>query len=188
MAEGEQAAAGGSQNWLRRNYLPLLTAILLLAVAAIYFYSSFGIRVPPLGDMLGPRSFPIVVGAVFLACSAGFLLRLITGREAEDDHSLSARGTVLLTLSLIVAYVLLLSFTGYLVATAAFVFTVLTLLRFRGPFINLVAGLVAAGLFSLVFGMWLGVESIGRASCRVRVCRSVSISVVAVPLQKQRHY
>src|SRR3546814_11359672 len=64
MAEGEQAAAGGSQNWLRRNYLPLLTAILLLAVAAIYFYSSFGIRVPPLGDMLGPRSFPVVVGAV----------------------------------------------------------------------------------------------------------------------------
>src|SRR3546814_19869653 len=83
--------------------------------------------------MLGPRSFPVVVGAVFLICSAGFLLRLIAGREAEDDHSLSARGTVLLTLSLIVAYVLLISLTGYLVAHAAFVFTLLTLLRSQGP-------------------------------------------------------
>src|SRR3546814_20706167 len=117
--------------------------MLLLAVAAIDFYSSFGIRVPPLGDMLGPRSFPVVVGAVFLICSAGFLLRLIAGREADDNHSLSARGTVLLTLSLTVAYVLLISLAGYLVATPAFVFPVLTLLRYQGPFLNIVAGPVA---------------------------------------------
>ncbi len=93
------------------------TAILLFG--GIYLLE--GIRIPPaaIGDPLGPRVFPTVLGGVMLVCGGALLLRPAAPHGAA---TLTRRffGPVLLLCGLLVAYALSLSWIGYPVATCVF--------------------------------------------------------------------
>ena len=72
---------------LARRYLHLLTGVLLVAVAAAYLWGATLVRVPPLGDPLGPRLFPMTIAVALLVLAAlflaGVLLRPHEGNDAE---------------------------------------------------------------------------------------------------------
>lgn len=148
--------------WFALAFLRLILPVLFCAAGAVYIYGAFGIQVPPLGDELGPRLFPLVLGTTFFIFSLIYAANEVRLLRAAADNGLTAtdvtaQSRAWLTLLIIALYCLLLSQSDYLIATSVFVFTMLTLLRFRGVFGNILAGALIAGAFYLVFGVWLGV-------------------------------
>jgi putative tricarboxylic transport membrane protein len=90
--------------------------ILVLGTA----YLVEGVRIPPpaIGDPLGPRTFPTVLGVAMLACGAVLLFR-----PARREGRVLERRLVLPVLSLavlLVAYALSLAPLGYPLATFLF--------------------------------------------------------------------
>ena len=53
---------------MRLVILERIVLALLLATGLLYLYGISLIQVPRLGDPIGPRAFPMVVGALFLIC------------------------------------------------------------------------------------------------------------------------
>ncbi len=147
--------------WSAAVVVRLILAVLLCAGGAFYVYTAFGIRMPPIGDELGPRLFPQVVGGAFLVFSflyaASELRDLRTVDRAEATADVRSEGRAWLTALIIALYCALFTLTGYLVATLMFVFGFLTYLRFRGVIGNALAAVLMAGAFYVVFGVWLGV-------------------------------
>lgn len=148
----------GTSGWLGCRYLHLLTGALFLAIGGIYFYKAFQIRVPPLGDVLGPRLFPIVLGISLIFFSIVFLVREFIGKPDHDDAvDLKAQRGAWMVFGLLFLFVLVFEFVGYLLSTMVFAFVILTVMRFKGPVLNLISAVAIAAGFFLVFRVWLGV-------------------------------
>lgn len=145
---------------LRRSPLQIVLGGLFLAFGLFYLYSATGIRVPPIGDLLGPRFFPFALGSLFVAFCLANLLRDVV--DPSNDPIEAKPRDVNLRTGLIfaasIAYAVAMLYIGYIITTAIFLFAFLTIVRFRGPFFN--AGLAAAttAAFYLVFNVWLGVN------------------------------
>jgi putative tricarboxylic transport membrane protein len=136
-------------------------AVLLCAAGGFYVYSAFGIRIPPIGDELGPRLFPLTIGGAFLFFSilyaASELRDLYTVNRAEAAAEVRSEARAWLTFLAMGLYCALFTITGYLVATFLFVFGFLTFLRFRAVIGNALAAVLMALAFFVLFGVWLGV-------------------------------
>lgn len=141
--------------------LRLLLGAIFCAAGAFYVYTAIGIRVPPLGDALGPRLFPIVIGSAFLLFSVVYAVGEIRQRNEKDDafmaDDISSQMRVGLTFAIILLYCLLFSLLGYLPATFLSVFAMLAVLRFRGVLGNVIGAALTTCGFYFVFGAWLGV-------------------------------
>jgi putative tricarboxylic transport membrane protein len=91
---------------------------IILVLGTVYLVE--GIRIPPpaIGDPLGPRVFPTVLGTAMLACGVVLLLRPVrrAGRVLERKLLIP----VLLLAGLLVAYALSLAPLGYPFATFLF--------------------------------------------------------------------
>lgn len=141
-----------------RRYLHLLTSGLLIVVAAVYLYLALHIRVPPLGDPLGPRLYPMTLAILLLIFSAiALAFVILTPKEEDDSAQLSAQARAWVTLGLMAAFALALPYAGFLASTAVFAFVALSLLRFRTLPVNLLTAALIAGAFHLIFRVWLGV-------------------------------
>lgn len=148
----------GQPGWVARRFLHLITGLFFFLLAVGYLYNAFLIRVPPIGDALGPRLFPMALGGLLLFFSTVFLGQLVFAAKQEDDsHDLRAQRSAWRIFGLLGLYVLVFGYIGYLASTAVFVFVALRLMGFRGWLINLVTALIMAGAFYLVFRLWLGV-------------------------------
>lgn len=147
--------------WSAAVAVRLVLAVILCAAGAFYIYTAFGIRIPPIGDELGPRAFPLAVGGAFLAFSIAYAagelsdLRRVDRAEAAADVRSESRAW--LTVLALALYCVLFDIIGYLAATCLFVFGFLTFLRFRGVIGNAVAAVLMAAAFYVLFGVWLGV-------------------------------
>ena len=147
--------------WSAAVAVRLALAFLLCAAGAFYIYTAFGIRIPPIGDELGPRAFPLAVGGAFLVFSIVYAvselsdLRGVDRVEAAADIRSESRAW--LAVLALAVYCVLFDIVGYLAATGLFVFGFLTFLRFRGVIGNAVAAVLMAAAFYVLFGVWLGV-------------------------------
>lgn len=154
----ETEVADHRSGWFARRYMHLVTGLVFLVIAVLYLVFTFDIRVPPLGDPLGPRLFPLVLGALFLGLTVVFLAGVMTRRKAEDDSlDLPAQRRAWVIFGLLLAFVLVLPYAGFPIASVVFVFVVLTLLGYRTVLMNLLSAALMAAGFYLLFDMWLGV-------------------------------
>ena len=92
--------------------------MVLLLFGGVYLVE--GIRIPPaaIGDPLGPRTFPTVLGVVLLVCGAILLCRPQRRKAAVIERKLFV--PVMLLAGLLVAYALSLAWLGYPQATFLF--------------------------------------------------------------------
>ena len=92
--------------------------MVLLLFGGVYLVE--GIRIPPaaIGDPLGPRTFPTVLGVVLLVCGAILLCRPQRRKAAVIERKLFV--PVMLLAGLLVAYALSLAWLGYPLATILF--------------------------------------------------------------------
>ena len=92
--------------------------MVILLFGGVYLVE--GIRIPPaaIGDPLGPRTFPTVLGVVLLVCGAILLCRPQRRKAAVIERKLFV--PVMLLAGLLVAYALSLAWLGYPLATFLF--------------------------------------------------------------------
>lgn len=149
---------------MARRYLHLLTGLLLVVTAAAYLWLATLVRVPPLGDPLGPRLFPMTLAVALLVFAgvflAGVLLRPHDGNDAEN---MPAQGRAWAALGLAAGFTLILPYTGFLISSALFAFAALWLMQFRSLPVNALSAALIAGVFHIVFRVWLGVPLPGPA-------------------------
>lgn len=148
----------GIARWFARRYLNLITGLIFAASALFFIYFSFQIRVPMLGDPLGPRLFPNALATIYLILTIIFFVRLFTRDKQEDDsRNLSAQFRAGQVFMLLVLYVVALPYAGFVISTFIFSFVVLTFNGFRSVFVNFIAAVLIASTFRLLFETWLGI-------------------------------
>lgn len=139
----------------------ILTAGTGILLSSLYIYFAFDIRVPTIGDYLGPRFFPFVLGGTFFSLSILLLAQELRKKKDssgkkdpfKSDKILVTGGTfILLTL-----YVAVLAYMGYILTTLLFAFLVMTLVERQRVFRNFLISVILVGAFYLVFGVWLNI-------------------------------
>jgi len=92
--------------------------VVILVLGGAYLLE--GIRIPPpaIGDPLGPRVFPTVLGGVMLVCAVGLLFRPRRREAPVIEWKFFA--PVVLLAGLLVAYAFSLAWLGYPLATLLF--------------------------------------------------------------------
>ena len=134
-----------------------LLAACTLVLAAAYLYATWRLPAFDIGDPLGPKAFPYLLGGTF--AFAGALLLFSRGRRHEEApvprpaHVRAVAGVGVATALLFA----LLEPAGYLLAITAYLFATMYWLHARRPALCLlVAVLFAAGSYAL-FAKGLGV-------------------------------
>jgi len=91
-----------------------------LILGGVYLFE--GIRIPPaaIGDPLGPRTFPTILGVLMAACGAYLMVRPGAG-GAEPALARRSFLQILILFSLLILYAVCLPWLGYLPATFLFV-------------------------------------------------------------------
>jgi putative tricarboxylic transport membrane protein len=149
---------------LARRYLHLLTGAILVAVAVAYLWMAAQVRLPPLGDPLGPRLFPMVLAVALVAFSLVFLAAtLLRPHKGDDAENMPAQARAWAALALAAGFALILPHAGFMISTAIFALAALELMRFRTLPVNALTAVVIAGIFHIVFRVWLGVPLPGPA-------------------------
>ena len=123
-----------------------------IAVAAIYFYATTLIPTLEIGDPLGPKAFPRLLG-VFLLIGAGLLfLEMWKDRKAgvprtppADKPDLRHLGILAAVTAWTLVYYLVFEKAGYVLATAVYLIALMAWFN-RGRWI---ANVVSAVLFSI---------------------------------------
>jgi len=137
-----------------------------LIVAAFYFYGTSQIPTLEIGDPLGPKAFPYLIG-IGLLISAGWLMletvRAKKAPQAEPADSTSQDHSHLVLLSAIVAwigiYFAVFEHLGFLLSTPIFLFVLMMYLN-RGKWLangltSVIFTVAAYTLFSKVLGVSL---------------------------------
>jgi putative tricarboxylic transport membrane protein len=99
-----------------------------LMLAGLYFWGIFSIRVPLIEDSLGPRSFPMLIGAGLVIAAVLLLLESLrrpaasTATVAPDDTAEPKRNlrTVLSVAAATALYFVAFVPVGYVLSTAAY--------------------------------------------------------------------
>lgn len=142
------------------NRAELFGAVIVIAVAALFFNASLDIQLPMTGDPLGPRWLPAALSSLLIMLGIARLISALRekvkdpepGAPAQSDPS--SRAVIIVAL-LTIAYVGLLLTLGYALATAAFAMTVYYLYGSRSPARALLSGAVMAIGFYALFGLAL---------------------------------
>jgi len=154
--EGQDKGGRGLAGWLADRYLKLVTAAIFLTIGVLYLQNTFLIRVPRIGDPLGPRAFPLGLAYAFMGLTAAFVLGTLLGRSTHRDaRDLRAQGRAWAAFAMLVAFVLILPHVGYPAAVALFAVAFLSFFGFASVLVNLAIGVVIAAAFQVVFVEWL---------------------------------
>ncbi|MGE0444289.1 MAG: tripartite tricarboxylate transporter TctB family protein [Vicinamibacterales bacterium] len=134
---------------------------ILLAIAAGYYAAAAAIPRSDLADAVGPAGLPVVYAAVLGALSIVLIVRGIRrGRRAEavDSAGRTAWLPAMATLSLGIAYIVIVPWAGYLVTIAGLL--IATSYRLGGRFSAQVVGVGVGGALVLwvLFVWFLGIE------------------------------
>ena len=131
--------------------------------ALIYLYADFQLPLVRIGDPLGPKIFPAIIGGGLLL--SGLLLMLETYRKRQQVASVSAAplsgdrpcanrqrpGILLAMLAWTVVYYFAFEPVGYLVSTVVFLLGLLTMFHRKKPRTNLA---VALGFTAVIYAIF----------------------------------
>ncbi len=138
-----------------------IVPIVCLIFSAVYLLEIFKIAEPSVGDILGPRFLPFVLVSFF-----SFLAILLFASEIIDRKKYSSprdnRGpalkqaySIIGTFVMLVLYIVIIDYCGYVLTTFLFVFFFLTFFTKRGLLANVLYSGMIVGGFYLVFDFWL---------------------------------
>lgn len=148
--------------------------IALVLFSIFYIWQSTTVTEPPRTIIVGPRTFPLLVGCMMLILSAALLwqrLRRGGARHAgetpeaesivvpldEDETSISDWPAVWSVLGFLAALFLLLEPLGFVLSISMFLFGLSTLFAPRQWLLNLVTGIAFSLLFYYLFTRVLGI-------------------------------
>ncbi|MFN7087966.1 MAG: tripartite tricarboxylate transporter TctB family protein [Burkholderiales bacterium] len=129
-----------------------LIFVCTLVLAAVYFYATAQIPVPEIGDPLGPKAFPRLLGVGLLIAAAMLLVEILRTRKIAPSGEARARRdwrAVAVVAGAVVwtgAYFTLFEWLGYAVATSIYLLA-LTACFNRGKW---VANVLTSVLFSFI--------------------------------------
>jgi putative tricarboxylic transport membrane protein len=149
--------------------IAVCAAIFLLGLGLVVFSSD--IRQGSIPDPIGPDGWPKLLGAtLMLTMGANILRRLVSWRSAQhymvpsdggkDDVS-GQPGTVIRPLAMLstaAAWVLLVPWLGYIVATSGLLFAGLSLMKVRSPAKLLLVPFLISLSTWLLFGVLFGIR------------------------------
>ena len=131
-----------------------VVALLLLGVALWLWFGAAAIA--DSHGLVGPSGFPRAVGVLLGGASIAVLVRSVLARRSAPAVHFGRPPQLVLAIGLVVAYPLLISFTGYYIATALWLPPLLRVSGLRGP-VAIVAVTAGFLLFTRVlFQMVLG--------------------------------
>ncbi|MCR8724094.1 tripartite tricarboxylate transporter TctB family protein [Frigidibacter sp. ROC022] len=127
---------------------------LALVFAAFYIWQATLIRESFMSDVVGPKTFPLILGVAMGVCALVILLR-------PDSDPVWPKGMqlleVLMAVAVMFAYAQLLPDLGFLIATAL-ASTYLTWRLGTGPVMAVIAGIATSGGIYIVFRLILGLS------------------------------
>jgi putative tricarboxylic transport membrane protein len=156
-----QPAAASGKAPLRRDHL--ITGLAAIIGGGFYLYADSRLPIPEIGDPLGPRAFPAIIGVGIVASGALSLLEGMRTRAARSDaaherpHHPSSPVILATTLLWSLVYVLIFERLGYRIATVIYVFPLLCLFHRNYYFANAVIALLFSAISYFVFAHFLGV-------------------------------
>lgn len=133
------------------------------ALAIAYLVGARSIPSLAIGDPLGPRAFPILIGAGLLFSAGLLAVETVRAKKAEGPGEEQATvppfgRNLLITIGAIVALVLAFEPVGYLLSVLGFLLFLTMLLNRAHPIVNIVASVVLAVGSTLLFDSLLGVR------------------------------
>ena len=132
-----------------------LLALVVGVGALAYLYSDYGMPRLALGDPLGPRAFPAIVGVLLLISAIMLALEKRRERPASAVSVTSTRVNHLPVLACMVVWTIVYYSVfeplGYIVATIPYLFGLLWFFNPRKPAIN---AAVAIGFTGLAYGVF----------------------------------
>jgi putative tricarboxylic transport membrane protein len=143
----------------------LWLAVTVIIVAAIYLHADYGLRQATLGDPLGPKAFPALVGgglilsAVLLMFETWSKRRALQGTRVEP-RSKDDKHVILVLLGMIVwtgVYYYFFETAGYLIATPIFLLGLVSYFNKGKHLTNVLVAAGFTGAVYLLFSVLLGV-------------------------------
>ncbi len=116
-------------------------------------------------DVLGPGFYSVGMGAILIIVGLVYFLterkkavsgetKALVGQSAETKEY---KKTMVGMIVVMIAYILLMDFVGYLLATVVFFFLINRIVGFRSWLTNLGVTALMTAAFYLVFVSWLGI-------------------------------
>jgi putative tricarboxylic transport membrane protein len=142
-----------------------MLAAVVVIVAAIYLFADAGLRTAHIGDPLGPKAFPALVGGGLILSAVLLLLETLAKRRALEDRTVEPRTKdekhlFLVMIGMVVwagAYYFVFETLGYLLATPVFLLGLLSYFNHRKYLTNVLVALGFTGVVYLLFSILLGV-------------------------------
>ncbi|HVY99934.1 MAG TPA: tripartite tricarboxylate transporter TctB family protein [Dongiaceae bacterium] len=143
----------------------LYLAITIIVVAAIYLHADAGLRSASIGDPLGPKAFPALVGGGLILSALLLLFETWGKRRALADTRIQPRTRdqkhVVLVLAGMIAWTALYYYVfesaGYLIATPVFLFGLLSYFNKGRHLVNVLVAVCFTATVYLLFSILLGV-------------------------------
>ena len=138
-----------------------IVPIACLIFSAVYLLETFKIAEPSVGDILGPRFLPLVLVSFFSLLSILLFVSEFIDRKknssphAARDSAVKQAYSIIGTFVMLVLYIVIIEYCGYVLTTFLFIFLFLTFFTKRSLLANVLhSGMIVAG-FYLVFDFWL---------------------------------
>lgn len=142
-----------------------MLAVTVFIVTAIYLHADAGLPTARIGDPLGPKAFPALVGGGLILSAILLLLETWTKRRALTDTRAEPRSKdekhLYLVMIAMVAwsavYYFVFETAGYVLATPVFLFVLLCYFNPRKHLANVLVALGFTATVYLLFSILLGV-------------------------------
>ena len=143
----------------------VILAATIIVVAAIYLFADAGLRTARIGDPLGPKAFPALVGGGLILSAVLLLFETWSKRRALADAAPEPRNpdqkhNVLVLIGMVAwtaLYYYVFESLGYLIATPVFLLGLVSYFNRRKYLTNVLVAVGFTAVVYLLFSILLGV-------------------------------
>jgi len=138
--------------------------VCILILAGVYFWATTQIPTLEIGDPLGPKAFPRLLGIGLLIAAAMLLAEMIKAQKSEPDADASGKGdtsTYKVVGGVIVVtgiYFVIFERLGYAVATTLFLLVMTSYFNKGKRWTNVLTSVIYSFASYYMFTKWLGVN------------------------------
>jgi putative tricarboxylic transport membrane protein len=136
----------------------------MLVLAALYFYATAQIPVLEIGDTIGPKAFPTLLGIGLLVAAAMLAMEIWRGRKAPRDEQLSdapvqrpSWGFLAAVVAWTAIYLAGFEFLGFIVSTSIYLLVCTAYFNRRKWVVNVATSVLFSVFIYLMF-KYLGVN------------------------------